>query len=395
MVHSDSPEMTHELQVLKNLKTLLHGVYSTSNVCLQDTAVGYSAVKSSLGSNRTAQLWLQYMDMVAILKRFIKAVRTGNWELHLMTMKEMLPFFAAAGRHLYLKTGWVYIQQMSSLQTTYKDVYDSFRSGHHVIRRADRFWAGLSTDLVIEQALMRSVKSAGGLTKGREMSEIQRVQWLLSMPACSDVNTAIQEYIGQRYETSDQHKDTQSSRVARDIKDTDAFLIFLKLRSPFFEQSKLGNIESGTVGEKNVNVDTAKRIGEAILKNMKGKTVASHSFKRSGKAVTLGTKNAVKIGDEDIYVDPQLLFQRLMTVSDASLDNPFEVFKYELSAVPAALFDSSVLMREAQKPSLANAIWELGVCGGEKPTENVTYVLDGGSLLHRIPWKHGDTFQEI
>ncbi|WAR13570.1 hypothetical protein MAR_027750 [Mya arenaria] len=249
--------------------------------------------------------------------------------------------------------------------------------------------------MVIEQALMRSVKSAGGLTRDREMLEIQRVQWLLSMPACSDVNTAIQEYTGQRYETSDQHKDTQSSRVAQDIKDTDTFLTFLKLRSPLSEESKLRNIETGTVGEENVNVDTAKRIGEAILKEMEGKTVASHSFKRSSKAVTLGTKNAVKIGDEEIYVDPQLLFQRLLTVSDASLDNPFEVFKYELSAVPAALFDSSGLMREAQKPSLANAIWELGVCGGEILTENVMYVLDGGSLLHRIPWKHGDTFQEI
>ncbi|WAR15253.1 hypothetical protein MAR_005358 [Mya arenaria] len=74
MVQSGSHEMTHELQ-------------------------------SSLGSNRTAQPWLQYMDMVAILKRYIKAERTGNLELHLKTIQEMLPFVAAVGHHIYLKLG--------------------------------------------------------------------------------------------------------------------------------------------------------------------------------------------------------------------------------------------------------------------------------------------------
>ena len=41
------------------------------------------------------------------------------------------------------------------------------------------YWAGLSTDLVIEQVLMRSIKSTGGLTRGRGMAEIQRLLWLL------------------------------------------------------------------------------------------------------------------------------------------------------------------------------------------------------------------------
>ena len=42
--------------------------------------------------------------------------------------------------------------------------------GYHVVLRSDAFWAGLSTDLVIEQELMRSVKSVGGLTRGRGMT---------------------------------------------------------------------------------------------------------------------------------------------------------------------------------------------------------------------------------
>ena len=99
------------------------------------------------------------MSMVDILRSFIKAERTGNWALHLNTVRETLPYFAAAGHHLYLKSAYIYYQQMLELQETHPDVYKQVSSGGYVIRRTDRFWAGLSTDLVI--VLMRSVKATG------------------------------------------------------------------------------------------------------------------------------------------------------------------------------------------------------------------------------------------
>jgi len=95
-------------------------------------------------------------------------------------------------------------------------VYKSFQDGLHIVRRSDRYWAGLSTDLAIEQVLMSSVKTCGGLTRGRDMSESQRLNWLLSMSACTDVNTAMQNLTGVMYHTSDQHKDTTKARQERD-----------------------------------------------------------------------------------------------------------------------------------------------------------------------------------
>ena len=82
---------------------------------------------------------------------------------------------------------------MLKLPTDHPTVYQAFMSGNHVVRRTDRFWAGLSTDLVIEQALMRSVKSTGGMPRGRGMSELQRTVWFLLMPACAEMNTAMQQ----------------------------------------------------------------------------------------------------------------------------------------------------------------------------------------------------------
>ena len=122
-------------------------------------------------SSRTAALWIQYMEMVGILRRFIKAERTANWELHLQTVAEMLPYLAASGHTLYVKCARLYLQTMTDLPNQHPDVYQSFLSGFHVVRRSDRLWAGLPTDLIIEQVLMRSLKTSGGLTRGRGMTE--------------------------------------------------------------------------------------------------------------------------------------------------------------------------------------------------------------------------------
>ncbi len=68
---------------------------------------------------------------------------------------------------------------MSTLDDTHPDVYRKFAAGFHAIRSSDCLWAGLSTDLIIEQVLMRSLKTNGGLTRGRGMAEQQHVTWLL------------------------------------------------------------------------------------------------------------------------------------------------------------------------------------------------------------------------
>ena len=83
----------------------------------------------------------------------------------------MLPYMAASGHHLYTKSPRVYVQQMFKLREEHPDVFKRFEEGFHVVRRSDRQWAGLSVDLVIEQVLMRSMKTSGGLTRGRGMSE--------------------------------------------------------------------------------------------------------------------------------------------------------------------------------------------------------------------------------
>ena len=181
----------------------------------------------SLKHHRTAQLWMTYMRMVDIMRNFIKSERTGDWNLHVQTLHDMLPYLAAAGHNLYTKSMHIYLQQLTHLPVKHPEVQQHFENGFHVVRRSDQYWAGLSTDLVIEQVLMRSLKTTGGLTRGRGMDETQRLTWLLSSPVCSEVNTALQDYTSVHYSTSHQHKDLSSARQERDTNDTHKLLSFL------------------------------------------------------------------------------------------------------------------------------------------------------------------------
>ena len=108
----------------------------------------------------------------------------------------MLHLFAATGHVNYAKSAKMYLQMMLEVPVKYPDLYEKFSTeGYHIARRCDRFWGGLWTDLMIEQCMMRSLKSRGGLTRGREMTDTVRLTWIHSMHACVDVHDSMTQLI--------------------------------------------------------------------------------------------------------------------------------------------------------------------------------------------------------
>ena len=100
----------------------------------------------------------------------------------------------------------MYLRRMLELPVKYPDLYEKFSTeGYHTARRSDCFWSGLCTDLVIEQCMMRSVKSPGGLTRGREMIDTVRLTGINSMHACTDVHNSMTELTNLQHKTSEQH----------------------------------------------------------------------------------------------------------------------------------------------------------------------------------------------
>ena len=394
------PTMPKDLQNAGDLyDELMSDASKADEVCtsesIQTITEKLKQKKESLQESRTAKLWVEYMKMVDILRTFIKAERTGDWKLHLQAVYDMLPYFAASGHNLYTKSAYLYLQMMQDLENTHPDVHQKFMEGYHVIRRSDRYWAGLSSDLIIEQVLMRSVKTSGGLTRGRGVGEIQHLVWLLSMPARAEMHNAMLDLTGVQHTPSEQHKEVSKSRQKRDVTDTTTVLRFLAYHNPFSDDLSLRNLANGLTASSKVNVDQAKEIGDKIIKSIVGKTTQNLTFKRKNQAVNLKhDTSTVEINDEIVSIDPQLLFQRLIAVRD-KVDDTVGLFKYELCSYPAALFEPSLLPREATKSELADALWDMVGENQEGPSDDVQYVIDGGAFLQRIPWTRGQTYDSI
>ena len=183
--------------------------------------------------SRISKLWSIYIDMINILKLSIRAERTGNLQLHLSSIRLMLPYFAACGHHLYLKSARLYLQQMLELNDTHPEIAHAFAAGYHVMRRSDRMWAGLSSDLMIEQVLMRSLKTSGGLTRGKGFEDYQRSLWLLSSPVCGEVSALMKDLQCLNEPENTKHKESTAARQNKDHNDTRLFVNFLYTRNPF------------------------------------------------------------------------------------------------------------------------------------------------------------------
>jgi len=85
--------------------------------------------------------------MVKTSRMLVMSDRIGSWKLHLAAaapcfmFAKCLPLFAAAGHLNYVKSSYLYLQNMSQLELKHPDVFKKFQLGYHVVRRTDKSWA--------------------------------------------------------------------------------------------------------------------------------------------------------------------------------------------------------------------------------------------------------------
>lgn len=150
-----------------------------------------------------------------------------------------------------------------------------------------------------------------------------------------------------------------------------------------------------------------------ILNAMKGVSVQEYIFHRKDKAKTLAWHHSISVRGETVHVDPQLRFQRLIVFALDKDEDPMSVFEYKLCSYHPALFNSSAIQRQANKPVLSDIMWEL--CQNHRPHRDSqskkhtgdhqqreqlmhscrVYVLDSGSQLKRVLWERGFDFQSL
>ncbi|KAE8745769.1 hypothetical protein FOCC_FOCC007485 [Frankliniella occidentalis] len=362
------------------------------------------AGEEAAAQSNTARLWWQHFKLVGLVRRYVRAERVGDWELHLECVREMLPYFHAAGHIHYAKAAHLYVQQMEELQGR---CADAAREGLFTVHRKPDHWTGVWTDMVIEQGLMRLIKTSGGLP-GRGFTESVILEWVLSAPAVLEVSAAVEELTGVYRESSEQHVELRDSRVDRDTRHLQKFTDWLREHSPFAVQEhplKVMCVSTGKLGADEVNCYKAKEVGLGLMRQMYGQNFGHATAKKKGIVVPLSYSGPVKkkkLSAEEI--NSNLLFMRMCRVG-VTPEKLKEYLKHELASKPPALFDEKGLMRHNDKSSLARRLQcpddddddynldDLDISptelpgtspGGPGPEEHV--VVDGGHLLHTVAW---------
>ena len=150
---------------------------------------------------------------------------------------------------------------------------------------------GIWTDLTIEQTLIRSIKSRGGLTEGRGMTESVHHFCVLSLSHSSAVHYAMMQLTGVQVESSEQHADMSNSQRQHDYKDCKRFVDWLTTRNPFNISDKdLHSISNGLVsieGKDDVNCEKAEEVSFSIQKSLDNLSLASATIKRNDQIKTL------------------------------------------------------------------------------------------------------------
>lgn len=246
---------------------------------------------------------------------------------------------------------------------------------------------------------MRSLKSTGGLTRGTGFEEVQRAVWLKSMPHCAAINDAMQHFNGKSFETSEQHKEIGISRQKRDAEDTKTLYDYLSERNVFGEISGLRNIVDGTVSSSNCNPFDAKNVGTKIIEKLAGSDSSTFVFKKKDQVVVMNSKNSVQIDDDNVQIDPEVLFRRLLFIqNNRNKDGLEHALEYELTQRPPVFFDDRGFLRDGNAYAITDMLWKKVGATISSECEVVAecvYVLSGDWLLDEVVWRKGETFDDI
>ena len=177
------------------------------------------------------------------------------------------------------------------------------------------------------------------------------------------------------------------SRMKRDRTDMAKLATKLEKHSPFSEGKALWNITMGKNADTDVNVQELFSAGKETVTHMEGQAIFSYTYKWKAKVKTLAASRTIKI-TEDQTIDPALLFQSFLVVSQSGELGLDEVLHYELSPHLPSLFEANNVLRKPDKAWLLELIRKYLSSSKAAKLEAIPktdhYVLDGGNacIIH-------------
>ena len=294
----------------------------------------------------------QYMKMVLEMLQFIRAVRTADWELHLMALETFTKYFFAHDKVNYARMIPLYLAEMKSLKETDLEIYNEFMEGNWVVNKnPDVPFCALGADHALEH-INRSMKVTGGLV-GITLNPSARTKFFLIAPELARLAEEAQEMAGLSSKTPRRHHALSAATFTHQEKALeDLIAMFRCFTNPFSEQSNdLFNLVTKVVVPEKIKEDLCNQsqIGQKLFEAFVCDRIQSNKTNlwapmKKHKLSTwkdMAKKMKLSAGDKVVELqEDRSLFARMMVVckSRPEINLKEAIGQYEFSVVPKSLF---------------------------------------------------------
>jgi len=374
-------------QNARALRLLVEEVISSTVKNVSSAKELIVSLDSKAERSKTAMLWVECLiKPVFLMMLYVRAEREADWPLHLHAVKEMLPYFFAAGHQNYARYGTYYLHSMERLPT---DVLQQFMEGYHVMRHRPGIWNAIWSDMFIESTFMRYGHGVGGII-GITLNSSALKKWAFSMHIFSQLEEDVTEMTKGYKETEvTTHKEEKPSRMRADEQDRLKIREKLQMSIDPLEASDhpdaVVNVVSGLISPANINVQNAVVIGNKQKQSFEKSLPSGFYGPISKQVVTMNAaKRSVKVGGKDVY-DVNLIYSRVLGLQQSRDIDLADILRHELSPLPTSLFKETGELRIATGKSSLKQKLKVTVSGRHvhKPD---TVVVDGCAILWCVHW---------
>ena len=232
-----------------------------------DLLVTHMNETKSKGSD-LKKFWLTYLDLCELLLNLIFSTCSGNWELYLACIEEVIPWAFAHDRHKYARSLLPFLNDMRDLPATFPEVYAAFCNGEFSVQMSpSNPFGGNEADKTIENTINRDCKTGGGYI-GFSASFPATQRWVLNASHQAKYRKLIREHLSLKPEGYI-HKELAAACIKIDSEAMEKVQDVLEnvLANPW-NGGELASLSTGVLASDTIkdNLLNARKYGETNCK---------------------------------------------------------------------------------------------------------------------------------
>ena len=365
----------------------------------------------------TFKYWFMLLEAIQILLECIRAERSGNWNAHLASQCNMLPYLFCTNRQNYSR--WLPVYLLEMLVDIPEDMNERFEGGEFTFRfRPNTSFNGIWTDMAVEKTVIRDSKSDGGVV-GLTRKKEALLRWYLSRHIMGRYSHVVKTRAGLVSTDGDPVVKVSNSSLQKDEDDVNTLMnhITTHMSNPFDTDTDdvLINISTGLQASDEVKasltgaVDTGKKRMESFVRS--NLEIGQHgNFYSPISRVNIKTFQSMiiptpvsasgKKGSKKVTVSPETIFRRGLALAEFRTDITIDsLMSHPIGALPLSLFNEDGSPRKTTKSDLGSYLEARAAVVSEIVEEElpkrVVYIRDGMAVLHAVSLDTCQTFDDL